>query len=170
MGFGKDGKGVIINEFRTQSIGTLATNTGIIIDTKLATLERFRMLKAQIYALVTGVTSGELRGLQFGLADGQFTLAQIEEAMEANGPLGPNNDVTADQVERPVWVIGQVENADDTEIAFMNDEGGNMLVIKPRWTFARAKSWNWFVYNLGVAPTSGAVVKIRVKSFGVWVT
>ncbi len=39
MGFGKDGLGVIINEARSQALGTLATDTGIFVGTKLATLE-----------------------------------------------------------------------------------------------------------------------------------
>ncbi len=55
MGFGKDGLGVIIIEARLQAIGTLAQNTGILIGTKLATLERFRMLKSQIVATLRGV-------------------------------------------------------------------------------------------------------------------
>ncbi len=38
-----------------------------------------------------------------------------------------------------------------------------------RWTFSRTKSWNFFVYNLGAAITTGATVIIKAKSFGVWV-
>ncbi len=95
MGFGKDGKGVIIREGRAQAIGALAAATGFLIATKLATLERFRMLKSEVFASIIGLTGGEGTGLVFGLADGDLTLAEIEEAIELGGPLGPNDIVVA---------------------------------------------------------------------------
>ncbi len=170
MGFGKDGKGVIIRESRVQALGALGINTGILIGTKLATLERFRMLRSEVFATMTGLTTGEGTGLLFGLADGQFTLVEIEAAIEADGPLGPNDTITEDIADRPVWFSGAVDRETGTEAVFENDEGGHMMVLKPRWTFARTKSWNFFVYNLGAAMTTGSQVQFRGKQFGVWVT
>ncbi len=169
MGFGKDGKGVIIRESRNQALGALAASAAIIVGTNLAILERFRMLKSEIWASITGLTSTEGTGLLFGLADGDLALAEIEIAIENNGPLGPNDD-SAVLSERPVWLIGAVDRETGQEAIFENEEGGHMLVVKPRWTFARTKSWNWFVYNHGAAITTGATIEIRVKEFGVWVT
>ncbi len=170
MGFGKDGKGVIIRESRTQALGNLGLNTGIIIGTKLVTLERFRMLRTEIWATVTTLTTGEGTGLIFGLADGQFSLAEIEAAIEADGPFGPNDTIIEDIADRPVWFSGMVDRETGVDAAFENDNGGHMMVLKPRWTFARTKSWNFFVYNLAPAITTGASVNFRSKSFGVWVT
>ncbi len=170
MGFGKDGKGVIIIESRPQALGALGAGGGILIGTKLATLERFRMLKSEMWATITGLTSGEGTGLILGLADGDLTLAEIEGAIETDGPLGPN-DITGENIAmRPVWKIGAVDRETGTEAIFENEHGGHMLIVKPRWTFARTKSWNWFVYNLGASLTTGGTVNIRGKHFGVWVT
>jgi len=170
MGFGKDGKGVIMRENRSQALGTLAALSALIIGTNLATTERFRMLKAEIWATLTGLTTGEGTGLLFGLADGDLSVAEIEEAIESNGPLGPNDTVTEEQASRAVWLFGAIDRETGTEAIFENEDGGHMLVLKPRWTFASVKSWNWFVYNMGAAPTTGATIFIRGKSFGVWVT
>ncbi len=170
MGFGKDGKGVIVRENRTQVLGALSASAGVIIDTKLATLERFRMLRTEVYGTLTALTTGEGTGLLMVLADGQYTLAQVEEAIEANGPLGPNDEITADMADRPVWFAGAIDRETGTEAIFENENGGHKLVLKPRWTFGRTKSWNWIVYNLGDNLTTGASVRIRSKSFGVWVT
>ncbi len=170
MGFGKDGKGVIIRESRGQALGTLAAGTGLFIGTKFVTLERFRMLKAEIYATITGLTSGELTGFIFGLADGQYSLAQVEEAIEESGPLGPNDEISADKADRPVWFTGAIDRETGTEAIFENENGGHMMIIKPRWIFARTKSWNYFVYDLGAAITTGSTVNIRAKSFEDWVT
>ncbi len=170
MGFGKDGKGVIIRESRSQVLGTIAAETALVIGTKLATLERFRMLRCEVYATLTGLTSGELTGLLFVLADGDLTQTEVEACIESDGPLGPNDSVIADIADRPVWTFGAIDRETGSEAIFENTEGGHMMVVKPRWTFARTKSWNFLVYNLGAAPTTGASVIIRVKSFGVWVT
>ncbi len=170
MGFGKDGKGVIIRESRSQTLAALAAETGVIIGTKLATLERFRMLRTEIYAAVTNLTSGEGTGLLFVLADGDFTLAEVEAAIEADGPLGPNDTILEDIADRPVWFAGAVDRETGTEALFENENGGHMMVLKPRWTFARTKSWNFIVYNLGTILTTGSSVIFRAKHFGVWVT
>ncbi len=170
MGFGKDGLGVIIRESRSQTVLGLAQEAGVIIGTKLVTLERFRMLRCEVYATMFNLTTGEGTGLLFGLADGQFTLAEIEAAIEVDGPLGPNDTIQEDIADRPVWFSGAVDRETGTEAIFVNERGGHMMVLKPRWTFARTKSWNFFVYNLGATLTTGSSVIIRVKSFGVWVT
>ncbi len=170
MGFGKDGKGVIIRESRSQALATLGNNVAILIGTNLATLERYRMLKAEVYASVTTLTTTEGTGLLIGLADGDFTLAEIEAAIENSGPVGPNDDVEEHISDRPVWFMGAVDRETGVTALFENETGGHMLVIKPRWTFARTKSWNFFVYNMGPQLTTGASVNLRVKSFGVWVT
>ncbi len=171
MGFGKDGKGVIINEKRSQALGVLNNDTGIIIGTKLATLERFRMLKCEMMAIVKTVTAGEGRGLALYLVDGDYSLTEFDQAIEANGPLGPNDTVQEAVVDRFTKNLGQTIDSGDTELVFHDSfTNAPLLVTKPRWTFARTKSWNWILYNHGVPLTTGAIVHIQAKSFGVWVT
>ncbi len=170
MGFGKDGKGIILRETPNQALGALAGAAGIIIGTNLATLERFRMLRGEVYATISNLTSGEGTGLLFGLADGDYSITEIEQCIEANGPLGPNDKIVEETSERAVWFMGAIDRETGTTAIFENEGGGHMLVIKPRWTFARAKSWNWFVYNNGPSITTGATLNTRNKLFGVWVT
>ncbi len=172
MGFGKDGKGVIIVENRNQALLTLAASTGIIIGTKLVTLERFRMLKAEIRATVALVTGTEAKGLTLYLADGDLTLAEVEEAIEANGPLGPNDIEKSERAMRPVFRVDDEFSQDGADPIATGAVNLASLIskINPRWTFARTKSWNWVLYNLGEALTTGSTVRIAAKNFGVWVT
>ncbi len=171
MGFGKDGLGVIINEKRSQALGTLAADTAIIIGTKLVILERFRMLKSEMLCTLRGATSGEARGLALYLFDGDYTLAEIDQALENNGPLGPNDTVQSSITERFSKLVGVFDDETGTE-SQIHDAMSNapMVTTKPRWTFARTKSWNWVLYNHGAALTTGSTVHIQAKSFGVWVT
>ncbi len=173
MGFGKDGKGVIIAEQRSAAIGTLANKTGVLIGTKLVTLERFRMLKAEIHFNVSEVTGDEATGLTLYLVDGDLSLAEAELAIEENGPLGPNDNIAAERAMRPVFRVPAVPvmaGADPIASGAVNN-ASFIAVLNPRWTFAASgKAWNWMVYNNGTALTTGSTVRFTNKLFGVWVT
>ncbi len=159
-------------ESRTQALGALAQAAGIIIGTKVATLERFRMLKSEISAQITALqATTEGSGLALYLADGDLSLVEIEEQIENDGPLGPNDRVAANVAERPVFLVGQAGNAGGNETV-IRDKVSNapVCMTKPRWTFARTKSWNWVIYNKGTVLTTGSTVFLTVKNFGVWVT
>ncbi len=172
MGFGKDGKGVIITETRSNVLGTLGGSTGIFIGTKLVTLERFRMLKSEVSVTFTDVTGDEANGLGLYLVDGDLTLAEAEEAIEAQGPLGPNDIITANRAMRPVFRVESQVNMSGTDLISAGAVNTGMLShdIKPRWTFAPTKSWNWMVYNKGSGLTTGSTAIVHAKNFGVWVT
>ncbi len=136
MGFGKDGKGVIIAEKRTQVLGALANEAAILIGTNLATLERYRMIKLELFAALTGLTSGEGTGLLIGIADGDLALSEIEEAIEVNGPLGPNDTVFAARADRFYKFLGAVDRETGDHALFENDQGGHMMSKTIRWTFS----------------------------------
>ncbi len=172
MGFGKDGRGIIISETRSQVLGTLGGSIGLFIGTKLVTLERFRILKCEIALTVTDVTGSEGNGLGLYLVDGDLTLPQAEESIETLGPLGPNDSVEAAKAMRPVFRVDEVIRMDggDPIAGGAVNTGSFLGVLNPRWTFSKTKSWNWMVYNRGSGLTTGATAIVHSKNFGVWVT
>ncbi len=172
MGFGKDGKGVIVGEARSQVLGTLAQNTGILIGTKNPMTENFRMLKSEVYARITGVTANELKAAALYLANGDLSLTEVEEAIETGGPFGPSDRQPDEKMMRAVFLVGIVRGGDEASERVIIDAktGAPLIQAKPRWTFAPVSSWNWVLYNGGEAPTTGATVRINCKNFGVWVT
>ncbi len=172
MGFGKDGKGVIIREQRSQALTTLNNATALLIGTKLVTTEDFRMLKAEIQCFVTGLTAGEGTGLMLGLADGDLSTGEIAGVIQAQGPLDPNDIVQTDVAMRPVWLLGALDvDVNELTAAFRGEGNSPMIEAKPRWTFSnQGKAWNWFIWNnSGGNLTTGALASILAKSFGVWV-
>ncbi len=170
MGFGKDGKGVIIRQSISQTLGTIDTQTSILLGTNLALLERFRIIKLEVWAAVTGLTSGEGTGLYLGIADGDLSVAEVDAALEANGPLGPNDTVLEELSSRWTMVLGATDHETGSELVFENEMGGHVIEKTIRWTFSRTKSWNYWIHNLGNQLTTGANVILRSKAFGVWVT
>ncbi len=172
MGFGKDGMGVILRESLTIALGTLGADTGILATGGIGTglLERFRIIKTEITAHISGPVFALGDGpLELYLADGDFSLAEIEASVEATGPLGPNDKVNEALVERYTKLFGAMAFApNDSGIGNILEQG--RIVSKTlRWTFARTKGWNWMFYNRGTPLTTGATAKVRAKHFGVWV-
>ncbi len=174
MGFGKDGKGVIIAEAPTEPLLTLAANTGLIISSNevgTALLERFRVIKAEITAEIQNATfAGGDGPLELYMIDGDLTLAEFEEAIETVGPVGPNDTVRAEQAERFYKSFGLLNFVPENTAKGAMLNGGLVVERTIRWTFARSKGWQWVIYNHGTALTTGALIKLQCKHFGVWVT
>ncbi len=174
MGFGKDGKGIIIAEAPNIPLGTLAANTGIILtngDIGQTLLERFRIIKSSITAAIQGGVFATGDGpIELYLVDGDLSLAEFEEAIETVGPLGPNDRIRMEQAARWYKSFGMMNFiAEDSGDGPMLN-GGLVVERTIRWTFATSKGWNWIAYNHGTALTTGATIKLQCKHFGVWVT
>ncbi len=173
QGFGKDGKGVIIHENRSQALSTLAPETAIFIGTKLAITDAFRMLKSEIYLHGTGFAVGEGDKLAMYLAHGDLTVAEIKNSLELDGPISRGDIESARRANRPIFLAGQLEADEVTtnsHLAAM-EGGGHVAVIKPRWTFPDSGvGWNWVIWNFSEnALTTGATVVIQNKAYGLWV-
>ncbi len=75
MGFGKDGKGAIVKENTTFTIGGLAGQAFLTNDSDVALDSDFRILKTELTAVLTGITSLEGAGLILYMHEGDLTLA-----------------------------------------------------------------------------------------------
>ncbi len=171
MGFGKDGRGAIVHEFRSQAVGTLANNTGLFLGTKLAITKDFRMLKSSINAILTAVTAAEMdAGMEMWLVDGDLTLGEAVAKIESQGPLEPYDRIGEEVAERYVKFVGAFGGGEGVgqERRMVNEAGGYPKEMKPRWTFGETKSWQWMLYNRGAAPTTGALWRVQAVHYGVW--
>ncbi len=173
MGFGKDGKGAIVMESRSQALGALAANAGILIGTKLALTEDFRMLKSRLHCNIFNHTPQEGGGLCLYLADGDLSLAEAEAKIDGlNGPLSRHDRVGTEVSMRFVKLVGAVgdgANASSEAVILDSVTGAPVVETKPRWTFGQTTSWNWIIYNHGEVLTTGATAKVVAENFGVWI-
>ncbi len=164
MGFGKDGKGIILWDAVTITLGTLAARDVLGADSGYTGItEDFRILKSKYYLDWSTQAVGDV--ILIGIADGQMTDAEIEEALEAR-PV-ENNDVPAiERAGRAVWPLA---------ILGENSGGSGHLVFQMeenlRWTFSKAEGWRYWAWNLSTstALTTGGIVSFIAKHFGVWV-
>ncbi len=173
MGFGKDGKGAILNEQPNEALLTLASSTGLFLasgDIGASLLERFRIVKTEITAHIQSGTFVAGDGpLGLFMFDGDFSLAEAQLAIETLGPFGPNDTVSEAVVERFSKNFGLIPFIEENVGQGSQLYQGKVLEKTIRWTFARAKGWKWMVYNYGGGLTTGATVKLQAKHFGVWV-
>ncbi len=168
MGFGKDGKGAIVKESTSFTLGALGTQD-VVAGAGPVMSEDFRIIKTEVYANITGLTTGEAEGLYLGLANGDLSAAEIEESLEAQGPLFPRDRIPEEKAERLTKMIGRFD--DKALIAvLLGPDGGSPVSKTIRWTFGKSQAgWKWFVHNIGTPLTTGATVRITATHFGVWV-
>ncbi len=171
MGFGKDNRGVIIRHSAAITLLTLNGGAVEIQDTPPTWEEDFRLMKSEYYFSLQGATFVEDDGpLIFGIAFGDLTAAEIAEVLVLDGPFARDDRVTTEIAERPVWLICQIRNS--LQASVDAQEYLEPLVTKsPRWTFSDPDGFVYFAFNMGQgALTTGGVLRIVAKHYGVWVT
>ncbi len=171
MGFGKGGTGVIIRQVESVALATLANNTALKLTGGITLTEDFRMLKSEITCLVRGLTSTEGEGLLLGICNGELTAAEIAEAIVVDGPGDRNDRVAQERAERAVWIVASLDMlGGSTQANFKGQQGSTLIEWKKRWTFSDPEGWDFFIFNMGLALTTGANVNLRATNYGVWVT
>lgn len=170
MGFGKDGKGVILRESQTITLGTLASSTAIKAASNLAVTEDFRIIKSEILVSFRAMQPDE-SPIILGLADNELSVAEIGECLLVDGPVDRNDRQKEEEATRPVWEICQ--NTPQVFAGPSDNAPNNGLPIEKtfRWTFSNDEGWCWFAWNAsGAALDGGGSIVIHAKHFGVWVS
>ncbi len=175
MGFGKDGKGAIVKEKFSLSLGALPARDNVLGNSTVSLDGDFRILKSEITAVLAGMTSLEGKGLILYMSEGDLTDAGVEANIEQNGPVSRGDQVATEVASRWVRRVGITigPTVNETERVFTNEYGGGLLTLKPRWTFIRRRTaneggWDWSIYNDGATLTTGATLFIIATHYGVW--
>ncbi len=175
MGFGKNDTGAIVRENGTMTVGTLANHAAAVLAGPGIT-EDFRILKSEICFHMGGLTDQEGGGgLQFGIANGELSVTEIQDCLNVIGPLDRNDRSIVERAERHVKVLSYGRRDVDStsgEVIHFDGEGGSPIITsKFRWTYSDPEGWQWFVFNnIGATVTTGAVGQLQATHYGVWVT
>ncbi len=166
MGFGKDGKGVIIHERPIITLGALATIAAVHGGAHTL-LEDFRIIKTEFTAVRRGGTAGQGPIVLF-LADAELAVQETAQALNA-GANNENDHLAMEQAHRPVFICGYFSGNGTT--GFLGaDQAPSPKEKTVRWTFNNPNGWLWGCFNADANDlTTGTEVQIHAKHFGVWV-
>ncbi len=170
MGIGKKGNVAIVMENREQALGALANSAGILLGTKIALTEDYRMLKSRMVCTIRTLTGGEGGGLGLYLINGDLTLSEAVAKITQTGPTNRGARTEQEIAERFVRLVGMTEGISADTEHVMKDVNTNApcVMAKPRWTFLKNTSWQWLIFNHGTLLTTGATAEIFNEAFGLW--
>ncbi len=172
MGFGKDGKGVIIREQSTITLGGLAAGVAVkgISEVALETTS-FRIIKMEYFISQSGAFGAEGDEALIGFANDVLSVTEIAASLTVDGPKDRNDTPGRNTAEFAVWLLAQLKEPTDATTGYDRPLNmGRPMEKVLRWTFTPPEGWTWFAYNpLAGALTTGAVFRIHAKYYGVWV-
>ncbi len=138
------------------TLATLAADTGLVVTNTTAE----QNYKAVSLHAVWGIDILDAADgpLLFGVADGEISLAKLEEYLEAL--ITDSLDIPqSEQVTRPVQVLGALGH--DLKTVYQKDR-----ILLP--TFRENQGFVVWVYNGGIAMTTGSSIRMTGRFFGRW--
>ncbi len=163
--FSKNPLAGIVRDETDITLSTLGAQTAIVAASRIDTsrLNGFRVLKTQYWIGVQGKTTAE-GPVEIGAEIG-LDATEVKECIEAD----PQNSGEAGAIEqslRPVWPLVMIKREGTGILTWMD---GQFREWKPQWSVPEGQGLFWYAFNYGgSALTSGTVVKIIAKHFGVW--
>jgi len=170
LGFGKDGKGVIITDSDDITALTLGGNAVLKQDNPLVFADRFRLIKMELRVMAKGFLADD-GPLLFGLASNDLSVTDIAQAISANGPLARADRDLDERATRPVWTLGYFEILSDKQTKLVGCSPQPGYVEKAiRWTFGvDPRGYVFWIQNRsGSTLQTGGKITIESKIFGVW--
>jgi len=156
-----------VNQVDSVALSTLALNTGIIRAGPVVT-RGGKCLSARAAMSIFGLTAGDGPWL-FGIFNTDLTLAELEQYLELNGPLTPNDLTNKEIASRGKFIrtLGLITPHADgkTASAYVNNQSLSGLKYSES---GEGAGWSWFIYNRGLAMQTGATWAIWASVFVQW--
>ncbi len=150
------GKMEKINEVLTITLGAL-TVLDVIGQGSIAVTQSGFVTSTTVMSQMLGLTSGEGTGLVLGVADGDLSDAEIEEAIEAQGPFFRGQTPQSEQSARMVRILGPIgPQAHETPSTLLTHfEFFDRYPTRISFSEDKAAMLRWFIFNAGPASLTG---------------
>ncbi len=141
-----------------QTLGTLATKT--LLSTGLATnTQNYKATSIKVGVSLTPLTDGDGPVL-FGLANAEISGSEVEEYLESV-PTSSRDTPAKDQVARAVQVLETL--GQELQTRWVEER-----ILLP--TFREGIGFRFWVYNAGIAFTTGSFFRAQGRLFGRWLS
>ncbi len=147
------------------ALGTLATNTAIQMAGPVTTHD-VRLISITGLFSVARLTAGE-GNFMYGISSADLSLSELEAYLENNGPLTPS-DIVGKEVStrgRYIRVLGKLTPSGNGGQAadFLKNVSLSGLKIAED-----AGGYDFWIYNLDDALSTGATFRVATQIFGKW--
>ncbi len=141
------------------SLSTLAADTALVVTMTGTSDSQYRAISIRGVWSVRLLTAGE-GPLTVGYAHGDYTVAEIKEALEATNAISRGDKIANEKSDRLVRIVGTFSGANAT----LND--GRPIKTRLNWLMPVGEQINLFVFNEDFgALTTGAVVNCSGTMF-----
>ncbi len=151
-----------VSSVTTEGLGTLATLTGIL-DASPVMTRGGKILSMRGVIEAHSITPGD-GPFMIGIADKGISLAQLEAFIENAGPVTPDETAKAEIQSRGqrIRTLGVLQPQGDGSVASLHLDNVSMKGMK----FSEEQAgWNYWLYNLGQAMTTGASWQNAIQAF-----
>ncbi len=153
-----------INETVSITVGALAEND-VIGEGSLAATQGGFVTTTDVLCQYSGFTAAEGTGVMLGVASGDLSDAEIEEAIEAQGPFFEGQTPQSERADRMVRFVGNIGPKPNELVPTTVLTSNLFLSFPTRIKFKEefANMLRWFIYNHGtITLTTGATVKLTL--------
>ncbi len=129
------------------------------------------MTALEAIGLITGLTGNEGSGLCIGIANRDLSVSEIAEALLADGPVDLNDRVKSERAARFVKLFGSTVRASSgTDLMLIGEGGSPVMKVNPKWLFTSASGgFQMFIWNQGLALTTGSTARFQFTFYGSWI-
>ncbi len=160
--------GIAVLPFQAQlSLGTLANGTVLSVPLLSGNLtEDLFIISIDSTMVIRDLTAGE-GPLYMGFAHSDYSVAEIAEAIDTSGYLGPSAKIEQEQARRLVRRWGTFRGHEATSI--IAESNGGHRRYKVRWVQQNGGNPRcWLQNTSGVTLTTGAVLETDGYIYGRW--
>ncbi len=155
---------VVIKQQNSVALSTLATDTIVKVD-GLVLQQDFDHYSSDVIATLRGMTGNE-GPIDYGIAQSQLTVAQIQEALDAS-PTSSNDVEAIERTRRRVRQLGVFERSPDEDQTTNNGRPrrAKLFIKIPAGQEMPAM---WIRNRSGATLTTGGVANFQQKAYGRW--
>lgn len=164
MGFGKDGRGIILYDQVAIPLGSASPDSIVATSGRFTgnLEEDFRITRLDLWAGFQEPLPADEGPILIGIGSGTLDATELAECLDSS-PFDNDGVPDIEETMRPVWPLAILTGSVTAPPTISMEK-----VL--RWTFKNPAGWNWWARSLDDdSLAGGSIIVVFAKIFGVWV-
>ncbi len=153
------------------TVGTLAALVGLIVAGPAVT-RGGRLLSTNLAGGHRGGTAGDPK-LLFGIMNGDFSLGELDEFLQLDGPTSPNLKTESEIASRGRYIrsLGVIDPSPGSSASVIWFDNVSLKGLEfSESGEGSSPGWDWWIFNISqtTAMTTGGLVEFQARNFVEW--